>query len=193
MKKAKLHEIFLASIQIGFTAFGGGAAMISYVRKIVVDDKEWIDVESFDQMAIIANILPGPVIVQLLALIHYKTRGIGGVIASLVPIIFILPLIFIGSVSIFETAIPQSTVHKITLALIPFILILTAEYIFTLFRVQIKKNETKNDWIFTILLSIVTSLCLYLGVTTTLAIFLYLGIVICYSTFKFKQGGEISE
>lgn len=190
MKKARLFEIFLASIQIGFTAFGGGAAMISYVRKIVVFDKKWIENDVFDQMTIVANILPGPVIVQLLALIHYKTRGLRGVIASLLPIIFILPFLFVMSVSLFESFIPQAIIHKLTLVLIPFILILTSEYIVTLFQTQVKKNKTMSDWLFTFALTLLSCGLLYFGVSTTVMIFVYLSVVIGYATVLFYKKGE---
>lgn len=191
MKKIRLHEIFFASMQIGFTAFGGGAAMISYVRKIVVDDKQWIENDVFDQMTVVANILPGPVIVQLLALIHYRTRGILGVIAALFPIIFILPLLFVSCVTFFESVIPQDDVKKVTLALIPFILILTGEYIFTLFQTQVKRNKTKSDWYFTILLSLFACSLLALGLTTTVVILGYLSVVISYATWNHLKGGRV--
>lgn len=193
MKKIRLYEIFLVSMQIGFTAFGGGAAMMSYVRKIVVVDKEWISNDTFDQMAVVSNILPGPVIVQLLALIHYKTRGIRGVIASLFPIIFVLPFLFVMSVSLFEAFIPQALIHKITLVLIPFILILTSEYIVTLCQSQIKKNKTKADWLFTFVLTLLSCTLLYFGLSTTVVIFVYLSVVICYATALFYRGGKKNE
>lgn len=187
MKRAKLSEIFMVSMQIGFTAFGGGASLISFVRKVVVDDKEWIESDTFDQMAIVANIFPGPVIIQLLALIHYKTRGIMGVIASLVPIVFFIPLVFVGSVTLFESVIPQNVLHKITLALIPFILLLTSEYIYTLYRAQLKRNKQKRDWLVTFLLTSIAVLLLYIGLPTSIVILVYLVLIIIYATVIFKK------
>lgn len=189
MKKVRLIDIFFVSMQIAFTAFGGGAAVTSYIRNIVVRDKAWISSEAFDQMTIVSNILPGPVIVQLLALMSYKVRGVAGVIVSLLPVLLILPGLFISSILLFETAIPQPLIHKVTIALIPFILILTTEYIMTLFRVQMKRNESIQDWCIALLLSGGATLLLYLGITTTIVIFAYLVAVLCYATLQYKVRG----
>lgn len=189
VRKVKLHEIFLSSMQIGFTAFGGGAATLSLIRKMVVDDKKWIDSDTFDQMAIVANILPGPVILQMLALIHYKTRGFVGAFVALIPTIFLLPLIFVWSVTLFETIIPKDVMHKITLALIPFIILLTSEYVLTLIRTQKDRNQTSKDWFITIVLSIFAATLLFFKISTTIVIFLYLTLIVAYALFEFKKEG----
>lgn len=191
MKKIKLWDIFLSTMQIGFSAFGGGGAMISFIRKMYVDDKKWIDSETYDQIAVIANILPGPVIIQLLALVHYKTRGIKGVIAALIPFVIVIPSVFVVAVSLFETLIPAAILHKITLALVPFILVLTSEYIFILFNTQVKRNKTAKDWRVTIIFTMAATFLLYMGLSTTIVIFCYLIGMTVYAVLLHKMGREI--
>lgn len=188
MTKIRLRDIFISSMQIGFSAFGGGASMISFVRKMYVDDKQWIESDVFDQIAIIANILPGPVILQLLALIHYKTRGFKGVIVALIPFVFIIPSVFVIAVSVFEQLIPEALLHKITLALVPFILLLTSEYIYVLFNAQINRNKTPRDWIATAIFTIFAIVLLLIGMTTTIVIFSYLSAVIAYAMYLHYRG-----
>lgn len=191
MKKIRLRDIFLSTMQIGFSAFGGGGSMISFIRKMYVDDKKWIDSETYDQIAVISNILPGPVIMQLLALVHYKTRGIKGVIAALIPFMIIIPSIFVVAVSLFETMIPAVLLHKVTLALVPFILVLTSEYIFILFNAQVKRNKTRRDWRVTIIFTMAAAFLLYMGLPTTIVIFCYLFGITAYATFLHKVGRKI--
>ena len=43
-----LLELFRSFIRLGMTAFGG-PSMVAYIRKMVVDQKSWLDKETFNQ------------------------------------------------------------------------------------------------------------------------------------------------
>jgi chromate transporter len=68
-------------LELGATAFGG-PAMIPYIRKMAVDQKQWLDNESFKDGAALCQIIPGATAMQMAAFVGLKTRGVLGAAAS---------------------------------------------------------------------------------------------------------------
>ncbi|MDP4290446.1 MAG: chromate efflux transporter, partial [Bacteroidota bacterium] len=71
--------LFFSFLRSGITAFGG-AAMSALLRKEYVDKKEWIDGDSFDSGLALCQVIPGAIIMQLVAYIGLKMKGIKGAI-----------------------------------------------------------------------------------------------------------------
>lgn len=128
-KNITLSELLIFSLTVGFTSFGGGANTIPLIRKIAVEEKRYVDNETFDTMATMATVFPGPIITQLLALIAYKNRRVLGVITVLSPIIFLLPLLFYIFISVFESYFDKKILQTLTYACVPTILFLMYTYI----------------------------------------------------------------
>jgi len=78
-----LTELFFTFLWIGLTAFGG-AAMSVQIRKYFVDKKGWMDENSFDSGLALCQVIPGAIIMQLVAYIGLKMRGIRGAIVSFI-------------------------------------------------------------------------------------------------------------
>lgn len=78
-----LTELFFTFLWIGFTAFGG-AAMSVQLRKYFVDKKDWMDENSFDSGLALCQVIPGAIIMQLVAYIGLKFRGVKGAIVSFI-------------------------------------------------------------------------------------------------------------
>ncbi|MGL5766858.1 MAG: chromate transporter, partial [Sarcina sp.] len=79
-----LLKMYLAFLKIGTLAFGGGYAMLPYIRKIIVTDHHWLTTAQFTSYIGVVQISPGAVSVNLASFIGFKLHGfIGGVICIL--------------------------------------------------------------------------------------------------------------
>jgi chromate transporter len=72
-------DLFLAFFWMGLTAFGG-LAMFAHVRKYVVDKRKWVDASTFDSGLALCQVIPGAIIMQLVAYIGLKLKGIRGAV-----------------------------------------------------------------------------------------------------------------
>jgi chromate transporter len=76
-----LSQLFGSFLRMGITAFGG-PAMIAYLRKMAVGQKQWLDGESFQDGVALCQVIPGATVMQMAAYIGLKVRGVRGAIAS---------------------------------------------------------------------------------------------------------------
>ncbi len=82
-------EANAAWAQIGFLSFGGPSAQIALLHRVVVEEKKWLDEQSFLHALSFCMLLPGPEAMQLVTYVGWRLHGvIGGVIAGLW---FVLP------------------------------------------------------------------------------------------------------
>jgi chromate transporter len=88
-KSARLRDIFWVFVKIGLLSFGGPAGQIALMHRILVDEKEWLDEQSFLNALNFCMLLPGPEAMQLATFAGWRLRGIsGGLIAGG---LFVLP------------------------------------------------------------------------------------------------------
>ncbi len=93
--------LFATFFKIGITTFGGGYAMISNIKEIIVEKEKWIEEDELIEICAIAESTPGPIAINLATYIGYKKKKIlgsifatiGVVLPSLI-IIFIISLFF---------------------------------------------------------------------------------------------------
>jgi len=84
-----LRESFGAWLRISLLSFGGPAAQIAVMHRIIVDEKKWLDERRFLHALNFCMLLPGPEAQQLATYIGWLMHGIrGGLMAGL---LFILP------------------------------------------------------------------------------------------------------
>lgn len=76
-----LPVLFGSFLRMGVTAFGG-PAMIPYVRKMAVGQKQWLDGESFQDGVALCQTIPGATVMQMAAYIGLKARGVRGAMVS---------------------------------------------------------------------------------------------------------------
>ena len=87
---AALLRIFA---KIGVISFGGPAAQISLMHRLLVEEKHWLTETQFMRAISFCMLLPGPEAMQIATYAGWKLRGIlGGLIAGL---LFILPGAFV--------------------------------------------------------------------------------------------------
>jgi chromate transporter len=86
-----LRTIALHWTRIGVTGFGGPPTHIALLRRLVVDQRRWVDEREFEDALAACNLLPGPASTQLSI---FLARRVGGARGALVGGIgFIVPAV----------------------------------------------------------------------------------------------------
>ena len=68
-------------LRLGVSAYGG-LAMIGHIKEEVVDRRGWLNPSDFLDGVALAQIIPGATVVQLVAFIGYRLRGLPGAVIS---------------------------------------------------------------------------------------------------------------
>jgi len=87
-----LIQLFLSFLRLGISSFGG-PSMVVYIRKHVVQKKNWLDGNTFDNGVALSQMIPGATAIQSAAYVGLKTRGVIG--AAVCFIGFGLPAFFL--------------------------------------------------------------------------------------------------
>lgn len=88
-RHATLGGLFLSFLKIGLTGFGGGFAVLSQIRHVVVLERRWLGEHDFVEVLALGQSLPGTSAGNAVTYIGYRLRGWRGAGASLSA--FILP------------------------------------------------------------------------------------------------------
>jgi chromate transporter len=94
--RPSFSEAFKVWLKIGCINFGGPAAQIALMHRVVVDEKKWIDEPRFLHALNYCMLLPGPEAQQLATYIGWVMHGLRGGLAA--GLLFILPgaLVMLG-------------------------------------------------------------------------------------------------
>lgn len=88
-KKYSLRELVIYFLKLGTWGFGGPVALVAYMHKDLVENKNWLSEEEYKEGLALAQLAPGPLAAQLgiyIGFVHYGMVG-----ATLVGLAFILP------------------------------------------------------------------------------------------------------
>ncbi len=84
-----MREFLQVWWQVAILSFGGPAAQIGVMQRLVVDDKGWLPQDQFNHALNFCMLLPGPEAQQLATYIGWRLKGVtGGVLAG---VLFVLP------------------------------------------------------------------------------------------------------
>ena len=84
-----LAELTRVSARIGFLSFGGPAAQIALMHRVILDEKKWVTEADYLRALSFCMLLPGPEAMQLATWIGWRLHGVkGGLIAGG---LFVLP------------------------------------------------------------------------------------------------------
>jgi chromate transporter len=86
--------------RIGCIGFGGPPAHIALLRKLCVDQRDWLDAREFEDAIAACNLLPGPASTQLAIFCAWRVRGRPGALAG--GVAFIVP----GLIAILALSVP---------------------------------------------------------------------------------------
>jgi chromate transporter len=104
-----LAQIFAVFLKIGLLSFGGPAAQIALMHRMLVDERDWLTEKQFLNALSFCMLLPGPEAMQLATYAGWRLHGVlGGLIAGL---LFVLP----GAAVIFALALLYVTYGDVPL------------------------------------------------------------------------------
>lgn len=82
-----LRSLFAAFLRLGAVSFGG-PAIVAYIRRMVVEQKGWLDAETFAQGNALCQALPGAISVQMAVYVGLKLQGLRGALVSFAGYVF---------------------------------------------------------------------------------------------------------
>lgn len=88
-----LTEAIRIWAQIGILSFGGPAAQIALMHRVVVDEKKWLGEDQYLNALSFCMLLPGPEAMQLATYAGWRLHGVKGGLAA--GLLFVLPGAFI--------------------------------------------------------------------------------------------------
>jgi chromate transporter len=73
--------LFWSFLRLGATSFGG-PSMVAYIRRMAVEQKHWLEEDSFLAGVALCQVIPGATAMQTSAYVGLRTRGFIGAVAS---------------------------------------------------------------------------------------------------------------
>ena len=73
------RALFLAFLKVSLCSFGGG---LVWARRIVVEQRHWVNEEDFADILGLCQFMPGPNVVSIAVCVGAKLRGLAGAIAA---------------------------------------------------------------------------------------------------------------
>lgn len=92
-----LLNIYLGFLKIGALAFGGGYAMLPFIRTVLVNEHHWVTASQLNSYVGLVQIAPGPFTVNLSTYVGFKVAGFLGALVAILGLStapFILVTIF---------------------------------------------------------------------------------------------------
>lgn len=77
-----LWQLFITSLKLGLTSFGGPSAHLGFFQQTYVEKQRWIKNEDYAQLVALAQLLPGPASSQVGIGIGYKKAKLVGSLVS---------------------------------------------------------------------------------------------------------------
>lgn len=83
-----LIKLFLAFLEIGALAFGGGYAALPLIEQIVVNRNNWLTLKEMTDVIAISQVTPGPISLNAATFVGTRVAGIpGAIIASVAAVL----------------------------------------------------------------------------------------------------------
>src|SRR5215472_2145390 len=110
-----LRVIAAQWLRLGCIGFGGPPTHIAMLRKLVVDDRGWLDPREFEDGVAVVNLLPGPASTQLTIYCAWRLRGTAGALIG--GACFILPglVVILALASVFLAEHPPGFISGLAL------------------------------------------------------------------------------
>src|SRR5713226_4860148 len=93
-----MHGLLLYFLRLGSSGFGGPIALAGYMRRDLVEGREWYSEEEYQQGLAIAQTMPGPLAAQLAMWLGYLERGARGALVVALPFV-VPPFLFVTVVA----------------------------------------------------------------------------------------------
>ncbi len=89
-----LKALFLGFASVGLSGFGG---VLPFARRMLVEERRWLDAEEFNALLGLCQFLPGPNVINLSVAVGARYRGVSGAVVSVLgllggPLLIVLAL-----------------------------------------------------------------------------------------------------
>ncbi len=91
-----LIMLMIAFIQIGVLSFGGGYSAVGLIQALIVDKYHLITLDTFYDLIALAEMTPGPMLINSASFVGMKVNGIWGLI--LCSIACVIPALIMSSI-----------------------------------------------------------------------------------------------
>jgi chromate transporter len=88
LTRPPLSELAKVYVKIGILGFGGGYAVLAFIRDEVVERHQWLDATQFDHVVEMASFAPGATTVNVMAAIAYRLNGWRGLVLGTVAVLW---------------------------------------------------------------------------------------------------------
>lgn len=121
-----LLTLFIGFLKIGLVGYGGGPASIPLVQKEFVENKQYITEDELIELVGICNMLPGPLITKVAAVVGYRKKGKIGALVSVMGMILPSTIALILILTFFYNSIATNkSVSNMVGAVMPAVTIMT--------------------------------------------------------------------
>ena len=144
MSDVSLGEAFRLWLKIGLLSFGGPAAQIALMHKMLVEEKHWLNEKQFLNALSFCMLLPGPEAMQLATYAGWRLHGWqGGLVAGL---LFVLPgaLVILALALIYELYGDVPEINAIFIGIKATVLVIVLE---ALLRLARKALDNRLHWL----------------------------------------------
>jgi chromate transporter len=142
-RETSLGETWRDFLRIGLLSFGGPAAQIALMHRVLVEEKHYIDEQRFLTGLNFCMLLPGPEAMQLVTYVGWRLHGVlGGLVAGL---LFILP----GAIVMLVLALGYAAFGRIPIAEALFLGVkaaVLAIILQALMRITKRALNSPRDW-----------------------------------------------
>ncbi|HZE83042.1 MAG TPA: chromate efflux transporter, partial [Puia sp.] len=169
-----LPDIVKYFLKLGAIGFGGPAALVGYMHRDLVEDRNWIKEQDYKEGLALAQLAPGPLAAQLAIYIGYIDFGILG--ATLAGIAFVIPsfimVVILGWLYIHFGGLPwmQAVFYGVGAAVIGII---------TLSTYKLSRKSLGRDWLLWSI-SLVLTVFTFLGEKENIGLMLLAGFVVWF-------------
>lgn len=100
---AKLRKLFFSTLYISAFTFGGGFVIVTFMKRVFVDQLHWIDEQEMLDMTALAQSSPGAIAVNAAILVGWHVDGLLGMAVAVLGTI-IPPMLILSIISFFYAA-----------------------------------------------------------------------------------------
>lgn len=103
LKKRTLATLFFKTMYISAFTFGGGYVIITFMKRIFVDELHWIGEDEMLDLAAMAQSSPGAIAVNASILVGWHVAGFAGMLTAVLGTV-LPPMVILIVISFFYTA-----------------------------------------------------------------------------------------
>lgn len=83
----KILQLFISFFKIGAFSFGGGYAMLPFIKKEIIEVHHWLTTSEFIDILAISEMTPGPIAINSATFLGYKVAGVLGSISATLAVV----------------------------------------------------------------------------------------------------------